>query len=163
MKHLFGICACLVIAVGAVAAQQDAPPPKPTPSIQPTAEALMKAQAAADKALAKPDESFVEELKKLVEREIAKSAALPVTTTVQEPVKQTVPPETLQGLKQEIKTGLVVIDGAVYMRIGTSIVAMPGSECFLPEAEITVRRQRAKAKFAEILKAEAQAEPIKKD
>ncbi len=163
MKYLFGICACLVSAVAAVAAQQDAPPPKPTPSIQPTAEALMKAQAAADKALVKPDESSVEELKKLVEREIAKSAALPVTTTIQEPVKQTVSPETLQGLKQEIKTGLVVIDGAVYMRIGKTIVAMPGSECFLPETESTAKLQRANAKFTEILKAEAQAEPVKKD
>jgi hypothetical protein len=162
MKYLLGIFTCLVIAVAVVTAQQETPP-KPTPSIQPTAEALMKAQAAADKAKTRRDEPLAEELKKLVQREIAKSAALPVTTTVQEPVKQTVQPETPSRLKMEFKTGLVMVDGTAYMRIGNIIVSMPGSECFLPEAESAARLQRAHAKFAEIMKTEAQSEPVKKD
>lgn len=162
MKYLLGIYACLVLAVAVAAAQQEAPP-KPTPSIQPTAEALMKAQAATDKALAKRDEASTEELKKMVEREIAKSAALPVTTTVQEPVKLAIQPEVLSRLKLEIKSGLVMVDGTAYMRIGNIIVPMPGSECFLPEDVSAARLQRAQAKLAEIMKTEAQTEPVKKD
>ncbi|MEK7830854.1 MAG: hypothetical protein AAB401_07200 [Acidobacteriota bacterium] len=150
MKHLLGICACLFIATW----QQEAPP-KPAPSIQPTAEALMKAQTAADKALAKRDEDSTEELKKLVEREIAKSAALPVTTTVQEPVKLTV--------KLEFKTSVMMVDGSPYLRIGNIVVAMPGSECFLPEDVSAARFQRAQAKLTELMKAEAQSEPVKKN
>ncbi|MBS1789940.1 MAG: hypothetical protein JST85_19610 [Acidobacteria bacterium] len=155
MKYLFGVFAMLVFAVVAVAAQQN-PPPKQAPSIQPTAEALMKAQSAADKSQAKNDQPFAEELKQLVEREIAKSAALPVTTTMQQPVKQTLPlaPE----LSNDTQFKMIVIDGVVYVRVGNSVLPMAGSGCFLTQEEIDVKTQRAQAKFAEMNK----AEPVKK-
>ncbi len=158
MKYVLGIYACLVIAVVCATAQQE-PPPKQTPSIQPTAEALMKAQAAVDKAHTKRDEPFAEELKKLVDREIAKSAALPVMTTVQEPIKQTVLPDSSKDSALEWKTGLVVIDGVVYLRMGKTVLPMPGSGCFSTQEENDARTQRAQAKFAEMSK----LEPVKKD
>lgn len=158
MKYVLGIYACLVIAVVCATAQQE-PPSKQTPSIQPTAEALMKAQAAADKAQAKREEPFAEELKKLVDREIAKSAALPVMTTVQEPIKQIVLPDSAKDSTFESKIGLVVIDGVLYLRTGKTIMPMPGSGCFLPQEEHDARTQRAQAKFAEMSK----LEPVKKD
>ena len=158
MKYLFGISFFLIIAVPVFATQQD-PQPKQTPSIQPTAEALMKAQAAADKAQAKHEQSSTEELKKLVEREIAKSAALPVTTTVQEPINPRISPKLLQNVKLEVKVGMVVVEGAVYIRVGDSIWPMIGSECYLTPEEADAKNQRAKAKFAEMIK----AEPVKKD
>ncbi|MFN0107422.1 MAG: hypothetical protein ACKVZH_01095 [Blastocatellia bacterium] len=148
MKYLLSIFACLMVAVSAATAQQE--PPKPTPSIQPTAEALMKAQANTDKAMAKHDEASVEELKKFVEREIAKSAALPVTITVQEPLKPEIPKTSIT-----FSTGMVVIDGAVYIHIGNVIVPMAGggaSGCFSLPEENAARIQRAQAKFAEINK-----------
>ena len=158
MKYLCGICLWLTIAVPAFVAKQD-PQPKQTPSIQPTAEALMRAQAAADKAQTKHEQSSTEELKKLVEREIAKSAARPVTTTVQEPVSFAALPEQAKDVQAEFKIGMVVIDGAVYIRSGNSILPMIGSECFLTQEEADAKKQRAKAKFAEMIK----AEPVKKD
>lgn len=157
MKYALGIYCCLVIVAVCAAAQQE-PPPKQTPSIQPTAEALMKAQAAADKANAKREEPSTEELKKLVEREIAKSAALPVTTTVQEPSKQAISPEPVKDVTLE-KVGLVVIDGVVYLKMGKTIQPMPGSGCFLSQEENDARTLRAQAKFAEMSK----LEPVKKD
>lgn len=151
MKSLIGIYTCLILAF---AAQQEAPP---KPSIQPTAETLMKAQAANEKAQAKRDEAATEELKKLVEREIAKSAALPMTTSVQESVTQTSTKPSRSSVA-ELMANLVVIDGAVYMRIGDSIAPMPGggaSGCFSAAGENDVKVQNAKAKFAEMLKAES--------
>lgn len=156
MKYLLGIFACLVIVVTVVAAQQEAPP-KTTPSIQPTAEALLKAQAAADKAQTKHEEASTEELKKLVEREIAKSAALPVTTTVQQTIN---PPVLVKDQNPGFR--MVVIDGVVYLRMGNSIVPMIGSGCFLTQEERDTKLQRAQAKFAEMKIAEpAKTEPVK--
>lgn len=160
MKYLTGICICLLSLFSLAAAQQEAPP-KPTPSIQPTAETLMKA---ADKTQTKREEASAEELKKFVEREIAKSAALPVTTTVQEPIQPAVPPRSLKDLKLDWKAGIIYVEGGMYMKIGDVIVAMAGSECFLTEEEVLARRQRVQAKFAEMQKAEAaKPEPAKKD
>lgn len=154
MKSLIGIYTCLILAF---AAQQEAPP---KPSIQPTAETLMKAQAANEKAQAKRDEAATEELKKLVEREIAKSAALPVTTSVQEPIQPSKSSIPIPGLKTE----MIFVDGGAYMRIGNVIVAMAGSECFLTEEAVIERRKRVAAKFAEMDKAEpAKSESGKKD
>lgn len=157
MKYILGVCACLFIATW----QQEAPP-KSAPSIQPTAEALMKAQAAADKALAKRDEASTEELKKMVEREIAKSAALPITTMTQDPLPLITPQDKLRDPKLEFTVGWVVIDGALYTRIGHTIVPASGggaSGCFSIPAENEAKIQRARVKFAEMNK----AEPVKKD
>ena len=157
MKYLTGISVCLMIAVSWAIAQQEAPP-KPTPSIQPTAEALMKA---ADRAQAKHDEASAEELKKFVEREIAKSAVLPVTTSGQAPVTQT-PAKQSQASIPELISNMVFIDGAVYLRIGDSILPLPGggaSGCFSVSSETDAKVQSAKAKFAEMQK----AAPVKKD
>lgn len=157
MKYLFGICACLFIATW----QQEATP-KPAPSIQPTAEVLMKAQAATDKALARRDEASTEELKKMVEREIAKSAALPITTMTQDPLPLIVPQDKLRDAKLEFTVGWVVIDGALYTRIGNTILPVPGggaSACFSIPSENEAKIQRARLKFAEMNK----AEPVKKD
>ncbi len=161
MKYQTGISLFIVmLAFSWTAAQQDVPP-KPTPSIQPTAEALMKA---ADKTQTKREDASAEELKKFVEREIAKSAALPVTTTVQEPIQPAVPPRVLKDLKLDWKAGIIYVEGGMYMKIGDVIVAMAGSECFLTEEEVVARRQRVQAKFAEMQKAEsAKPEPMKKD
>lgn len=161
MKYQTGISLFIVmLAFSWAAAQQDAPP-KPTPSIQPTAEALMKA---ADKAQTKREDASAEELKKFVEREIAKSAALPVTTTVQEPIQPTIPSDLLKDLKLDTKFTMIYVEGGAYMRIGNMVVAMAGSECFLTEEEVVARRQRVQAKFAEMQKAEqAKPEPAKKD
>lgn len=154
MNYVFGIFACLALTVASVVAQQGTQP-KQKPSIQPTAEALLKAQTAADRAQTKSDEPFADEMKKLVEREIAKSAALPVTTTVQEPVNQTLSPEP----PNDAQLRMVVIDGVVYVRVGKSILPIIGSGCFLTQEEIDAKTQRAQAKFAEMSK----AEPVKKD
>lgn len=156
MKYVLGVCACLVIAVACVAAQQE-PPPKQTPSIQPTAEALLKAQAAAEKAQAKREEPSTEALKKLVEREIAKSAGLPVTTIEQTELLPITVSEPSPEQKPESK--IVVIDGTVYVRMGMTILPMAGSGCFLTQEESDARTKRAQAKFAEMNK----AEPVKKD
>lgn len=176
MKYLLGIYTCLIIAVAVVAAQQETPT-KPTPSIQTTAEALMKAQAAADKAQTRRDEPSTEELKKLVEREIAKSAALPVTTTMQAPIAQSI--QTTQtsqadpanqsgkGKKVGLKSGLILIDGALYIRVGDSIMPAAGggaSGCFSVSTENAAKLHRAQMKFAEMNKAELdKTEPVKKD
>lgn len=156
MKYVFGVYACLVIVVVCVAAQQE-PPPKQTPSIQPTAEALLKAQAAAEKAQTKREEPSTEALKKMVEREIAKSAGLPLATTVQEPIEPIVPSKPAQDQQPESK--VVVIDGTVYVRMGMTILPMAGSGCFLTQEENDARTKRAQAKFAEMNK----LEPAKKD
>jgi hypothetical protein len=160
MKYLTGAFACLLIAVSWATAQQETPP-KTTPSIQPTAETLMKA---ADKTQTKREEVSSEELKKFVEREIAKAAALPVTTTIQEPIKPTVSTDALKDLKLDTKISMIFVEGGAYMRIGNMIVAMAGSECFLSEEEVVARRLRVQAKFAEMEKAESgKTEPAKKD
>lgn len=159
MKYLTGICVCLIAAFSLAVAQQESPP-KPTPSIQPTAETLMKA---ADKAQPKREEASTEELKKFVEREIAKSAALPVMTTVQEPIKPVASSELLKDLNLNLKTMMVYVEGGAYMKIGDVVVALAGSECFLTEEEVIARRQRVQAKFAEMKKVEqAKPEPEKK-
>jgi len=166
MKYLLGVYICLIIAVAVVAAQQDIQP-RQTPSIQPTAEALMKAQAAADKAQAKREEPSTEELKKLVEREIARSAALPVTEAAHDPIPQSVqanPSDPAKGKNKQIGflSGLVLIDGALYIRVGNSVLPAPGggaSGCFSTSVENDAKIQRAQAKFAEMTK----AEPAKKD
>lgn len=156
MKYLIGIYTCLVLAF---AAQQEIPP---KPSIQPTAEALMKAQAANEKAQSKRDDVTAEELKKMVEREIAKSASLPVTTTVQEPVKPTATPDLLKDVKLDSQTMMIYVEGGAYMRIGNVVVALAGSECFLTEEEVLARRKRVQAKFDEMQKADpAKTEPVK--
>lgn len=142
MKYLFGLCLIFALAGLAVAQQE-----KTTPSIQPTAEALMKAQANNDKAQ-KQQEASTEELKKFVEREIAKSAALPVATSVQDPITLTIKNQALTTANN-----MVVIDGVVYLSVGSIIRPMIGSGCFLTQEEINAKTQSAQAKFAEMNKA----------
>lgn len=156
MKHLIRACVCSLIAVSWAVAQQETPP-KPAPSIQPTAEILMKA---ADKTQTKREEVSSEELKKFVEREIAKSAALPVTTTDHAPPKLQAP----GGSLDEVKSNIVVVDGLVYLRMGDSIVPMIGSGCFSTQEENAARTKQAQIKFAAMQKAESgKTEPVKRN
>jgi len=166
MKNLVRIFLCLVAAVVTAMAQQNGESKSSSqvlpPGGQPAAEALVRALLAADTAQNKQERLPVEELKKLVEREIAKSAALPLVTSTKAPVTQ--------GLKGEspdtvtIKTGMIVIEGAVYIRFGDTIYPMVGggaSGCFDPDAEARV--QKARQKFAGQLKTEQEkAEQEKK-
>ncbi len=88
MKYLFGIFLYLVMISAIATAQQsvESKPARqtPPPAIKPTAEVLMKAQAAADKAQSSREESSIEALKKLIRREIAKSVSMPVVISVTE-------------------------------------------------------------------------------
>ncbi len=87
MKYLFGIFLCLAIW-GVAAAQQKEPLKNrwlaPAPAIKPTAAALMKSQLEGDQPEVNRQEYSVEELKKTIEREIAKSVSMLVVTSIQE-------------------------------------------------------------------------------
>ncbi len=157
MKYQTGISLFIVVLAFSWTVAQQETPPKPTPSIQPTAEVLMKA---ADKTQTKREEVSSEELKKFVEREIAKAAALPVATTEHEALKL----QALGGSLNEVKPSIVVVDGLVFWRVGDSIVPMIGSGCFSTQEENAARTRQAQIKFAAMLKAESgKTEPEKKD
>jgi len=152
MKNLLIAFLYLAVTVTSAMAQEREEPKASSQSApfsgQPSSEALVKALLAADAVQGKQASFSVEGLKKLVEREIAKSAALPLLVSTQTPVTQ-----NLKGMETDsftVKNGLTVIDGAVYLQFGGTIYPMNGggaSGCFDPDA--SARLQQARMKFAE--------------
>lgn len=150
MKNLFRVFLCLLLAAATAMAQQGGEPKPKPPVMQPSGDILVKALLVADSAQNKKDPVPAEDLKKLLEREIAKSAALPLTTTTQMSVRQVAKFE-----ENTVKSGMVVIDGAVYLRFGDTIYPMVGggaSGCFDPDA--LAKWQKARIKFAAQVKVE---------
>ncbi|HMV85913.1 MAG TPA: hypothetical protein PLD20_18935 [Blastocatellia bacterium] len=138
MTYLFGVFLCL-----SVVAQQGSEP-KPAPSVQPSSDVLVRALLAADGAQNKTEKTSAEELKTMIEREIAKSAM-----QASELKK-----------KGELQTSdpMVLIDGAVYLKFGNTIYPMPGggaSGCFDPNA--ATKLEQARLKFVEQLKTEKES------
>jgi hypothetical protein len=142
MKHLSGIFLCLITAVlmtqqeGQSKSTNQAPP-----SVQPGTDLLVRALLAADTAQNKQEKPPVEDLKTVIDREIAKSA-----TQVAE---LKMPGDHQAG------DPLVLIDGAVYLKFGGTIYPMPGggaSGCFDPNS--SAKLQQARLKFAEQVKTE---------
>jgi len=153
MKYLIGICLCLLPGISFAAVPQSGAVkprrPAPVPAIQPTAQALMKSEFGGDKEGNREDQS-VEELKKTIEREIAKSAALPVATSIQEITAQTIPPRPVPELTRPYN--LLVIDGALYVKFGDTIIPISGggaSGCFSTAPEKTSGAEAVKAAGAE--------------
>jgi hypothetical protein len=147
-KHLVGMFLCLI---GIVAAQQggESKPPAP-PGVQPAANVLVRAMLAADKARNKQEAPSTEDLKRVIDREIAKSVALPATQT--DRFKS-----TGEGKADDL---MVVIDGAVYLKFGGTVYPMPGggaSGCFDPNS--SARVEQARLKYAE----QNKSEPGKKE
>lgn len=102
MKYLFGIFLCLVMVSAATAQQNGQSKPLrqvPAPAIKPTAEALMKAQMVADQSQSNREEISVEELRKMIEREFAKSASTPIVTSIQELDAQMVLPIAIPEIR----------------------------------------------------------------
>lgn len=102
MKYLFGIFLCL--AMWGVAAAQQKEQLKnrrqaPAPAIKPTAAALMKSQLEGDQPEVNRQEYSVEELKKTIEREIAKSVSMLVVTSIQELNSQMIPPIVIPEIR----------------------------------------------------------------
>ena len=153
MKNLFKVFSCLMLATATAMAQQGSESKPKPPAMQPSGDVLVKALLVSDSAQNKKDLPPVEELKKLLEREIAKSAALPFTTTAQTPVVQRA--KFGEASTSTVKGGMIVIDGAVYLRFDDAIYPMIGggaSGCFDPDAE--ARWQKARMKFAAQVKVE---------
>ncbi|MEO6724810.1 MAG: hypothetical protein ABIP14_05865 [Blastocatellia bacterium] len=153
MKNLFTVFSCLIVAAATAIAQQGGEPKLRPPALQPSGDMLVKALLAADNAQSKKEPSSAEDLKNLLEREIAKSAALPLATTTQTPVEQGM--KAGETFTFTVKGGMVVIDGAVYLRFGDAIYPMVGggaSGCFDPNTDAKV--QKARMKFTEQLKTE---------
>ncbi len=150
MKNLFGVFLCLFITAGAAMAQQSNESKSQPPALQPSSKMLVKALLAADRTQNKKKTPSVEELKKTIDEEIAKSAV----SSSQTPARQILNP----GDKLPILTSdklMIMVDGAIYYRFGGTIYPVPGggaSGCFDPEMEAKI--QKARMKFAEQFKAE---------
>lgn len=153
MKNLFRALSCLIVVAVTTMAQQGGEPKLKPPALRPSGDMLVKALLAADNAQSKKEPSSAEDLKNLLEREIAKSAALPLTTTTQTPVEQGM--KAGETFTFTAKGGMVVIDGAAYLRFDDTIYPMVGggaSGCFDPNTDAKV--QKARMKFTEQLKTE---------
>ncbi len=138
MTYLFGVFLCLSVVV------QQGSEPKPTPSVQPSSDVLVRALLAADSAQNKLEKASAEELKTLIDREIVKSA-----TQVAD-LKKKGEPQTTDLM--------VLIDGAVYLKFGDTIYPMPGggaSGCF--DSNAATKLEQARLKFAEQLKTEKES------
>ncbi|HEX9003461.1 MAG TPA: hypothetical protein VGB07_26370 [Blastocatellia bacterium] len=140
MKNLFGVFFCLLAAVAAQQAGESKSPGQPAPpSAEPSADILVRALLAADKVRNKQEKLPAEELKTLINREIAKSATLPSVQMA----------DARQGIGFQAEDLMVTIDGAVYLKFGGTIYPMPGggaSGCFDPNS--TARLEQARLKFA---------------
>lgn len=145
MKNLFGVFFCLFAAVAVQQAGESkspgppAPPsiqPSEQPSGQPASDVLVRALLAAEKAQNKQEKLPAEELKTMIDREIAKSATQ-VT-------------DSGESLRIQANDLMVIIDGAVYLKFGGTIYPMPGggaSGCFDPNS--AAKLDQARLKFAE--------------
>jgi hypothetical protein len=142
MKHLSGIFLCLITAV--LMAQhnsQSKSTNQAPPSVQPGTDLLVKALLAADNAQNKQEKPPVEDLKTVIDREIAKSA--------------TQVGDLKKSEDHQVGDPLVLINGAVYLKFGDTIYPMPGggaSGCFDPNSSLKL--QQARLKFAEQAKTE---------
>lgn len=146
MKNLFKVLPCLVIAAVVAVAQQGGES-KPQPSaLQPTSDVLVKALLAADGAQNKKETPSAEELKKTIDQEIAKSAVSSLVSSSQNPARKIPKP----GDKFSSITSdnlMIMIDGAVYYRLGGTIYPVPGggaSGCFAPDTEVKIQKARMK-------------------
>lgn len=148
MKNPFGVFLCLIVAVVVAVGQQGGESKAQPPALPPTGEVLVKALLAADNAQNKRETISVEELKKTIDQEIAKSATAPFTSTSQNPAKRTRQSEgKLPYLT--LDNQMILIDGAVYFRFGDTIYPVNGggaSGCFDPDS--ATRLQQARIKFA---------------
>lgn len=144
-QHLLGMVLCLSLAVTAQQSGDSKPASPPAPSnAQPASDMLVKALLGAEGAQHKTEKISVEELKAMLDREIAISLAQ--AADLRKP----------GGL--QTATPLVLIDGAVYLKFGDTIYPMPGggaSGCFDPNA--ATKLEQARLKFAEQLKIEKDA------
>lgn len=140
MNNLFGVFFCLLAAVAAQQSGESKSPGQPAPhSAEPSADILVRALLAADKVRNKQEKLPAEELKTLINREIAKSATLPSVQMA----------DAGQGIGFQAEDLMVTIDGAVYLKFGGTIYPMPGggaSGCFDPNS--TARLEQARLKFA---------------
>lgn len=141
-QHLLGMVLCLSLAVTARQSGDSKPTTPPAPSnVPPAGDKLVKALLAADGAQNKTEKISAEELKAMLDREIAVSLAQ--AADLRKP-----------GGLQTVNS-LVLIDGAVYLKFGDTIYPMPGggaSGCFDPNA--ATKLQQARLKFAEQAKTE---------
>lgn len=146
MKNLFGVFFCLLAAVIAQQGGESKSSSQPAPSsIEPSSDVLVRALLAADRAQSKQEKFPAEELKTLIDREIAKSATLPSAQVADAGQGIRLPPDDL----------MVTIDGAVYLKFGGTIYPMPGggaSGCFDPNS--LARLEQARLKYAEQRKSE---------
>lgn len=137
MKDTLRIVLCIAALCTFAAAQQNRELKNQPPAIQPTAESLMKALAAADKAQGHKDEQSVEELKKTIEREIARSVSQPVAIPMEETTPEPSPDRLVQSV-EEFRI-LPLIDGKLYIKLGDSILPLVGAGargCFSIPAKI---------------------------
>lgn len=147
MKHLFGVFICLFAVIAVQQGGESKSSSQPAlPSTEPSGDILVRALLAADKVRNKPGNLPAEELKTLIDREIAKSAALPAV--------QMATARKNTGFQADDL--LVTIDGAVYLKFNGTIYPMPGggaSGCFDPNS--TARLEQARLKFARQTKSDS--------
>jgi len=155
MKNLLGVLSCLIAAAALAMAQQGGESKAQPPGLQPAGEVLVKALLAADNAQKRREAPSAEDLRKTIDREIARLAAGPLTPTPQTAGRRPPKPTDRPSLAAPLDSLMVLIDGAVYYRFDGMIYPAPGggaSGCFAADAEAKV--QKARIKFAEQLKAE---------
>jgi hypothetical protein len=140
MKHLFGVFFCLLAFVAVQQGGDSKSSSQPAPlSAEPSGDILVRALLAADKVRNKQEKLPADELKTLIDREIAKSAAVPAVQMA----------TVRKNAGFQTDDLMVTIDGAVYLKFGGTIYPMPGggaSGCFDPNS--TARLEQARLKFA---------------